>query len=84
MAFRTGPMDCKRILEELNLYIDGELERELCEQLEVHLKGCDRCRIVLDTTRKTIQFYQDQTPLDLPAGVRDRLHAALRSRWKKQ
>jgi len=77
-------MDCKRMLEELNLYIDEELEAELCRQLETHLKDCERCRIVLDTTKKTIQFYRDQTPMVLPAGVRDRLQAALRSRRKKQ
>ena len=57
-------MDCKKMLQELNLYIDGELENELCQQLEVHLKGCDQCRIVLDTTTKTIEFYRDQTPIE--------------------
>jgi anti-sigma factor RsiW len=77
-------MNCKRILEELNLYIDGELDAELCKQLEAHLKDCERCRIVLDTTKKTIQFYRNETPMELPAGVRERLHDAVRSRWKKQ
>jgi anti-sigma factor RsiW len=77
-------MNCKRILEELNLYIDGELDAELCKQLEAHLKDCERCRIVLDTTKKTIRFYRDETPMELPAGVRERLHDAVRSRWKKQ
>lgn len=76
-------MDCKKMLRELNLYIDGELETDLCQQLEAHLKGCDRCRIVLDTTRKTIEFYRDQTPVDLPTDVRDRLHASLSARWRK-
>ena len=76
-------MDCKKMLEELNLYIDGELERELCQQLEAHLKGCDQCRIVLDTTTKTIEFYRDHTPIELPSAVKDRLHASLRARWKK-
>ena len=76
-------MDCKKILQELNLYIDGELEKELCQQLEIHLKDCDRCRIVLDTTKKTIEIYRDQTPMDLPVDVRDRLHASLRARWRK-
>jgi anti-sigma factor (TIGR02949 family) len=83
MGLKTGAMNCKRILKELNLYIDGELEKELCEQLEVHLKGCDRCRIVLDTTKQTIQFYRNETPMELPMDVRERLHAAMRSRWKK-
>ena len=76
-------MDCKKILQELNLYIDGELEKELCQQLEAHLKHCNHCRIVLDTTKKTIEFYRNQTPLDLPKDVRDRLHASLRAQWKK-
>ena len=76
-------MDCKKILQELNLYIDGELEKELCQQLEAHLEDCNHCRIVLDTTKKTIEFYRNQTPLDLPKGVRDRLHASLRAQWKK-
>jgi hypothetical protein len=38
---------------------------------------------VLDTTKKTIEIYRDQTPMDLPVDVRDRLHAFLRSRWRK-
>jgi anti-sigma factor RsiW len=72
------------MLEELNLYLDQELEEDLCQQLEAHLKDCERCQIVLDTTKKTIEFYRDQTPMDLPAGVRDRLQAAVRSKWKKE
>ena len=76
-------MDCKKILQELNLYIDGELDKDLCLQLETHLKDCDRCRIVLDTTKKTIEIYRDQTPMDLPVDVRNRLHASLKSRWRK-
>ncbi len=76
-------MDCKRILQELNLYIDGELEPEFCRQLETHLTGCERCRIVLDTTRRTIQLYRDQIPVELPRNVKDRLHAILRAHWNK-
>ena len=76
-------MDCKQMLQELNLYIDGELEKELCQKLEAHLKGCDRCRIVMDTTKRTIQLYRDQTPMELPDDVKQRLHSALHARWAK-
>jgi predicted anti-sigma-YlaC factor YlaD len=76
-------MDCRRLLEEMNLYIDGSLEKELCEQLEAHLKGCERCRIVLDTTRKTITLFCDQDPVEIPSEVRDRLHRLIRSNWNK-
>ena len=63
-------------------YIDGELEKDLCQQLESHLKDCDQCRIVLDTTKKTIEIYRDQTPMDLPEDVRSRLRASLRALWR--
>jgi anti-sigma factor RsiW len=76
-------MGCKRLLEDLNLYLDGELEQDLCQQLEEHLKGCDRCRIVLDTTRKTIDLFCENEPVELPADVSTRLHHALRARFQK-
>jgi hypothetical protein len=76
-------MNCKRLLEEINLYIDDSLERELCEQLEAHLKGCERCRIVLDTTKETITLFRDQDPVEIPSAVRDRLHRIIRSHWNK-
>jgi anti-sigma factor RsiW len=75
-------MDCKRLLEDMNLYIDGELDPELCQQLEAHFKDCERCRIVLDTTRKTIDLYCGNEPVELPADVSSRLHQALHARWK--
>lgn len=68
----------------MSKYIDGELEQELCAELKKHLKGCDRCRIVFDTTKKTITFYRDSTPYPLPSQVHKRLHQALRSRWKEK
>ena len=71
-------MDCKRMLEEMNLYIDGTLEQELCRQLEAHLKGCEQCRIVLDTTKKTITLYRDHAEIEIPDEIRSRLHQALR------
>ena len=76
-------MDCRRLLEELNLYIDGSLEKEICEQLEAHLKDCHRCRIVLDTTKKTITLFRDQEQLEIPLAVQERLHQTIRTRWQK-
>ncbi|MFN8006722.1 MAG: anti-sigma factor [Terriglobia bacterium] len=76
-------MDCKHLLHDLNLYLDGELEAEFCHQLEAHLQGCERCRIVLDTTRQTIQLYRDQVPVELPKNVIDRLRAIIREQGNK-
>lgn len=70
--------NCDELLGSLSAYIDGELGPELCEELERHLAGCDNCRVVLNTTKRTIDLVQ--TPhekLDLPHDVRERLFKRL-------
>jgi len=65
---------CKHLLGNLSEYIDGELQAELCAELEQHLQECDDCRVVVNTLRKTIELYrQTSAPADLPGSVRERL-----------
>ncbi len=65
---------CQQLLGSLSDYIDGQLQAELCAEIEQHIKECDNCRIVVNTLRKTVELYQ-QTPVqtDLPEAVRERL-----------
>jgi hypothetical protein len=39
--------------------------------------------VSLSTTRKTIEIYRSHEIYDLPAGLRERLHAAIMARCKK-
>jgi hypothetical protein len=50
---------------------------------EQHLRGCEHCEVILNTTRKTIEIYRSHEIYDLPAGLRERLHAAIMTRCKK-
>lgn len=71
-------MNCDELLGSLSAYIDGDLSPDLCEELEKHLAGCENCRVVLNTTKRTIDLVQ--TPLekpDLPEDVRARLFKSL-------
>ncbi|HEY5731708.1 MAG TPA: zf-HC2 domain-containing protein [Anaerolineales bacterium] len=70
--------NCEGLLESLSAYIDGDLPPELCLELEKHLAGCNDCRVVLNTTRRTIDLVH--SPLekpDLPDDVRERLFQRL-------
>ena len=70
--------NCQELLGSLSSYIDGDLSPELCQELEKHLAGCDDCRVVLNTTRRTIDLVH--TPIekpDLPEDVRERLFKRL-------
>lgn len=70
--------NCQALLGSLSEYIDGELPAELCQEIEKHLDGCDNCRVVLNTTRRTIDLVQ--VPVDeetVPDDVRERLFLRL-------
>jgi anti-sigma factor RsiW len=65
---------CKQLLGSLSEYIDGELQAELCAQIEAHLQDCDNCRVVVNTFRKTVELYEQTTvPAGLPEAIRERL-----------
>jgi anti-sigma factor RsiW len=73
--------NCRTYLQELSPYIDGELSEELCAELEQHLEGCQNCRVVVNTLRKTVELYHDgELVEDVPAAVRQRLYLSLNLR----
>lgn len=77
-------MVCKKVIRDLSEFLDGELARDLAEQLSRHLAHCEDCRIVVDTCRKTVEIYCNTEPLPLPDAVRERLDRALAQRLGKK
>ncbi len=75
---------CKQAIQEISSYLDGELDQGLKRMLESHLEMCHDCRIVFDTTRKTIELYCDGKLFPLPAEAHDRLHGALQRKWREK
>jgi anti-sigma factor RsiW len=69
--------ECQKLLGELSNLIDGTLSPELCSELEAHLKECTNCRIVVNTTRKTIDLYHvEESQMGMPEPAREKL-------WKR-
>jgi hypothetical protein len=64
---------CKQFLEELG----DDLARA---DMERHVQKCSHCRVIWNTTRKTVQFYQGMPLCALPPDVESRLAAALEKR----
>ncbi len=78
MSTHEPSPQCKQILGSISDYVDGELQAELCAVLEEHLEGCEDCRIVVNTLRKTLELYKKAAPqADLPGEVRERLFLKL-------
>ena len=69
---------CKQLLGNLSEYIDGDLQAELCAEIEAHLMDCDNCRVVINTLKKTVELYEQMAePAGLPDPVRERLFRKL-------
>ena len=68
------PENCRDLLTSLSDYVDGDLQSELCAEIEQHMGDCENCRIVVDTLRKTIYLYHTTSvPPNVPDDVRQRL-----------
>lgn len=70
--------NCQELLGSLSDYVGGDAGNELCLEIERHIAGCQNCRIVVDTLRKTISLYQVSShSTEMPADVRERLYHTL-------
>ena len=76
-------MNCKNVVRELCNYLDGGLDSNLQQSIEIHLEHCEDCHLLVDTTKKTIQIFCNSEPLPLSEDVRTRLHQALVKRLSK-
>ena len=76
-------MNCKNIIKELSNYLDEGLDSSLKASIEKHLEHCEDCRIVVDTTKQTIQIFCNSEPAPLPDDTRARLRDALKIRLRR-
>lgn len=76
---------CKELLEGISEFVDGSASDELCAQIRRHMEGCENCRVVVNTTNKTVQLYKgDELLEELPADFKERLHGSLRDAWMRK
>jgi predicted anti-sigma-YlaC factor YlaD len=64
---------CGELRAQLPDYLDGEAQETICRAIEEHLAGCDDCRVIVDTLKKTITLYHCAPRDDVPIDVHDRL-----------
>jgi anti-sigma factor RsiW len=68
-------VSCKRVLDELSNFIDGDIDPELKGEIEGHLKTCSRCSVLYDSLRKMLVIVADERRFEIPLGYSERLHA---------
>ena len=68
---------CKQFLQELNDYLDPNVDAAMKANLEAHVSKCPNCFVIVDTTLKTLQVYKGMEPQAIPEAVESRLWKAL-------
>ncbi len=74
----TEMNDCQHNMIRIHAYIDKALDKTQCLELESHIAGCENCRILVNTLKKTIQLVQmDGQEIQLSVDARNRLLSQL-------
>ncbi len=68
---------CKQFLQELNDYLDPNVDAALKANLEAHVNKCPNCFVIVDTTLKTLQVYKGMEAKTIPEDVEARLWKAI-------
>ena len=60
-------VSCAEFLSEFGDYLDGCVSREVKLRIEEHLRECKSCRVIIDSTAKTIRIVTESDSFSLPA-----------------
>ncbi len=77
-------MNCNGVIRHISSYIDGELEATVVEEIELHMRQCRDCTILVQQTRLTVHLYYDSDLVDFPVEVQARLHKTLRKKIREE
>ena len=69
---------CRRVLSDVEAYLDGDLDGTACGRLEQHAARCSSCAADVERLRRTIGICRDAGRAPLPDAVRERARAAVR------
>ncbi len=77
------PCNCEEVLAALSDYLNLDLPRESCRQIEEHLAGCPSCVEFAETLRETVRLCRQYKPSELPAPLGEEVKRQLREAYQR-
>jgi anti-sigma factor RsiW len=71
-------MTCRQLVEQLLDFVSEDISPELRACICEHLCSCPPCEVLVETYKITIRLSRQLPRAPLPAGLQERLRAALR------
>jgi N-glycosylase/DNA lyase len=62
---------CEEFFVEFADYLENQVSSEVRQELELHLSQCRVCRVLCDSSRKTIKLLTESGSFELPHSVGD-------------
>ena len=75
-------LNCRDVLKELEAYLDDDRAAVIRKDLEEHLGHCRHCRVVMDSTKHTLQIITECNTFELPESLTDRIMLSVRAAEK--
>ncbi len=75
---------CQEVWSQISNYIEDDVAPELRASMDEHIKGCQRCRAVLDGARNVVQLYGDERMVQVPLGFGSRLQRRLEEQMPRR
>lgn len=75
---------CLEYINDLNDYLDGEIDPSLCAEIEAHVGECNNCSIMVDTLRQTVKLCREGKEEKLPESLENKLNGILKTHWEKK
>jgi RNA polymerase sigma-70 factor (ECF subfamily) len=73
----AGP-ECPDVAGKLSRYLEGEISREACADLESHVASCPRCRRACDALRQTLGVCRALPEPTVPAEIQESVRSGIR------
>jgi predicted anti-sigma-YlaC factor YlaD len=64
-------------LASMTDYLEGDVGKQVCMEIEDHLDGCEKCRMHVDTMKAIITLYKRWRSDPIPDDVSTRLKKVL-------
>lgn len=77
---QPSDLDCQRVADLLVDFVTEEIDPNIRQTIEAHLKECPDCVAFFNTYRKTIESTRSIAYEEIPQEMQERLHGLLRSK----
>jgi hypothetical protein len=75
---------CEEFFAEFADYMENQVSPEIRKELNLHLSQCRACRVLYDTSLKTVKIVTESGSFELPHSVSDPIIDCVMAKLRKE